>query len=141
MIQSSHRFGLAAPSPTLSDSGSAGWAGVLGFAALTLGPFGLATRAFTQLLTAHPPNCIQTNLTTKRRDQTGGLIESCTRLKSPPPSPLATPLTGYSPGKVMRNRTHTEEPTRLSRNLVQRAVEAGTLHSSDSYGNLIKDSY
>ncbi len=50
MIQSSHRFGLAASSPNLSESSLAGWAAVLGFTALTLGPFGLATRAFT----AHP---------------------------------------------------------------------------------------
>ncbi len=31
------------------------------------------------------PNWIQTNLATKRRDQTGGLIESCTSSKFPPP--------------------------------------------------------
>ncbi|MCP3664518.1 MAG: hypothetical protein GY696_18850 [Gammaproteobacteria bacterium] len=37
------------------------------------------------------PNRIQTNFATKRRDQTGGLIESCTSLKPPPPP--ATPLT------------------------------------------------
>ncbi|MCP3664711.1 MAG: hypothetical protein GY696_19835 [Gammaproteobacteria bacterium] len=40
MIQSSHRFGLAASSPNLSESSLDGWAPVLGFAALTLGPFG-----------------------------------------------------------------------------------------------------
>ncbi|MCP3667549.1 MAG: hypothetical protein GY696_34495 [Gammaproteobacteria bacterium] len=62
MIQSSHRFGLAASSPNLSESSLARWAAVLGFAALTLGPFGLAARA----LTAHPTNWIQTNLATRR---------------------------------------------------------------------------
>ncbi len=40
MIQSIHRFGLAASSPNLSESSLAGWVPVLGFAALTLGPFG-----------------------------------------------------------------------------------------------------
>ncbi len=70
---SSHRFGLAAASPNLSESNLAGWVSVLGFAALTLGLFGLATRA----LTAHPPNWVQTKLAEKRRDQTSGLIESC----------------------------------------------------------------
>ncbi len=45
-------------SPNLSESNLAVWAAVLGFASLTLGPFGLATRA----LRAHPPNWIQTNL-------------------------------------------------------------------------------
>ncbi len=44
LIQSSRRFGLAASSPNLSDSSLAGWAPVLGFAALTLGPFGLAAK-------------------------------------------------------------------------------------------------
>ncbi len=58
MLQSSPRFGLAASSPNLFESSLAGWAPVLGFAAFTLGPFGLATRA----LGAHPPNLIQTNL-------------------------------------------------------------------------------
>ncbi len=43
MTQSSHRFDLAASSPNLSESSLAGWAPVLGFVALTLGPFGLAT--------------------------------------------------------------------------------------------------
>ncbi len=47
MIQLSHRFDLAASSPNLSESILAGWAAVLGFAALTLRPFGLATRALT----------------------------------------------------------------------------------------------
>ncbi len=54
MIQSSHRFGLAASSPNLSESSLAGWAPALAFAPLSLWPFGLATRAL----------------------QTGGLIES-----------------------------------------------------------------
>ncbi len=40
MIQSSHRFGLAASSPNLSESSLARWAPVLGFVSLTLGPFG-----------------------------------------------------------------------------------------------------
>ncbi len=54
-----------------------GWvgSGPAGFAALSLGPFGLGTRA----LTAHPPNWIQTNLTTRRRTKPAGLIESCTQ--------------------------------------------------------------
>ncbi|MCP3661875.1 MAG: hypothetical protein GY696_05160 [Gammaproteobacteria bacterium] len=38
------------------------------------------------------PNWIQRNLAPKRRDQTGGLFESCPRLKSTPPPPLVTPL-------------------------------------------------
>ncbi len=40
------------------------------------------------------PNWIQTNLATKRRDQTGGLIESGLALKVPPPHP------GYGTGKT-----------------------------------------
>ncbi|MCP3666539.1 MAG: hypothetical protein GY696_29240 [Gammaproteobacteria bacterium] len=47
-------------------------AAVLGFAALSRLPFGLAVRA----LTAHPPNWIQTNLATTRRTKPAGLIES-----------------------------------------------------------------
>ncbi len=35
MIQSNHQFGLAASSPNLSEFSLAGWAAVLGFAALT----------------------------------------------------------------------------------------------------------
>ncbi len=50
----------------------AGWAAVLGFAALTLGPFGLATRA----LTARPPNWIQTDLAPRGETKPVGLIES-----------------------------------------------------------------
>ncbi len=42
MIQSSHRFCLATSSPNLFESSLPGWALVLGFAALTPGPFGLA---------------------------------------------------------------------------------------------------
>ncbi len=56
MIQSSHRFGLAAASPNWSESSLARWAAVSGFAVLTRGPFGL---------TVHPPNGIQTNLATR----------------------------------------------------------------------------
>ncbi|MCP3661058.1 MAG: hypothetical protein GY696_00960 [Gammaproteobacteria bacterium] len=42
MIQSSHRFSLAASSPTLSESGFDQWAAVLGLAiAVYLGPFRL----------------------------------------------------------------------------------------------------
>ncbi len=55
--------------------------------ALTLGPFGLATRA----LTAHPPNWIQTNVTTRRRIKPAGLIESCTQ---------GTGLLPRSPGRL-----------------------------------------
>ncbi|MCP3665408.1 MAG: hypothetical protein GY696_23420, partial [Gammaproteobacteria bacterium] len=44
----------------------------LGFAALTLGPFRLTTRA----LTAHPPNWIQTNLAPRGETKPVGLIES-----------------------------------------------------------------
>ncbi len=50
----------------------AGWAPVLGFAALTLGPLGLATRA----LRAHPQNWIQTNLAPRGETRPVGLIES-----------------------------------------------------------------
>ncbi len=77
MIQSSHRFGLAASSPNSSESSLAGWAAVLGFTALTLGPFGL--------LTAHPPNWIQTNLATRGETEPVGLIESCTQGVGAPP--------------------------------------------------------
>ncbi len=52
-----------------------GWAAVLGFAALTLRPFGLATRA----LTAHPPSWIQTNLAPRGETKQVGLIESCSQ--------------------------------------------------------------
>ncbi len=61
MIQSIQRFSLAASTPNLSESSLARWATVLVYGALTLGPFGLATRA----LAAHPPNWIQTNLATR----------------------------------------------------------------------------
>ncbi len=80
MIQSSHRFGLAASSPNLSESSLAGWAPVLGFAALTLGPFGLATQA----LRAHPPNWIQPNLAPRSETKPVGLIKS---FGSPPQTP------------------------------------------------------
>ncbi len=69
MIQSSHRFGLAASSPNLSESSLAGWAPVLGFAALTLGPF-------RQALRAHPANWIQTNLDPRGETKLVGLIVS-----------------------------------------------------------------
>ncbi len=72
MIQSSHRFGLAASSPNLSESSFAGRAAVLGFAALTLGPLVLATRA----LKAHPSNWIQTNLDPPGETKPVGLIEA-----------------------------------------------------------------
>ncbi len=49
MIQSSHRFGLAASSPNLSESSLAGWAAVLGFAVLTLGPFPNIQAKITEL--------------------------------------------------------------------------------------------
>ncbi len=65
----------------------AGWAAVLGFAALTpetFGQFALATRA----LTAHPSNWIQTNLTTRRRTKPAGLIESCMQGVGAPPQTL-----------------------------------------------------
>ncbi len=53
---------------------AAGWAPGLGFATLTFGPFGLA----------HPPNWIQTNMATQRRDQTGGLIVMTSSKFTPP---------------------------------------------------------
>ncbi len=62
-------------SPNLSETSLAGCAAVLFFASLTLGPFGIAMRA----LTAHPPNWIQANLTTRRWTKPAGLIESCTQ--------------------------------------------------------------
>ncbi len=68
----------------LSKSDLTGWAAVLGFAALTIGPFGLATRA----LTAQPANWIQANLTTRRRTKPAGLIESCMQGVAAPPQTL-----------------------------------------------------
>ncbi len=65
------------------------WLGGLrscGFAALSLGPFGLAA------LTAHPPNWIQTSLTPRRRVKPAGLIESCTQGANRPGPSLATKL-------------------------------------------------
>ncbi len=50
------------------------------FAALSLGPFGLATRA----LRAHPPNWIQTNLAPRGETKPVGLIES---VGAPPKTP------------------------------------------------------
>ncbi len=61
--------------PNMSESSLPGWAAVLGFAALTLGPFGLA-RAVT---TVHPPDWIQTNLASRRRTKPVDLIVSCTQ--------------------------------------------------------------
>ncbi|MCP3662438.1 MAG: hypothetical protein GY696_08095 [Gammaproteobacteria bacterium] len=90
MIESSHRFGLAASSPNLSESSLARWAAVLGFTTLTLGPFGfgLAMRA----ITAHPPNWIQTSLTTRRWTKPVALIESCIQGVGAPPRTPLTPL-------------------------------------------------
>ncbi len=80
MLQSSHRFGLPASSPNLSESGLAGWAEVLGCAALT--------RARMRALTAHPPNWIQRNFTTRRRTNPVGSIESCMQgVGAPPQTP------------------------------------------------------
>ncbi len=65
MIQSSHRFGLAA---------SFGWVGSGPAASLR----SASGRSGPLRAPSEPtqPNWIQTNLATKRRDQTGGLIES-----------------------------------------------------------------
>ncbi len=52
LIQSSHRFGLATSLPNLSESSLAGWAPVLGFAALTLGQFGAAQSPPAKLVSA-----------------------------------------------------------------------------------------
>ncbi len=41
-------------------------------------------------LTHNPPAKLDLDKATKRRDQTGGLIESCTRLKLPPPPGYAS---------------------------------------------------
>ncbi len=93
MIQSSHRFGLAGSPPDLSEFSLARWAAVLGFAAITLGPF--EAKQIGPQTTQQ--NWIQTNLAAKRRDQTGGLIESCTSF-------LATaPCRGYryTTGKIV----------------------------------------
>ncbi len=60
MIQSRHRFGLAASSPNLSESSLARWAAVSGFASAQPS-FWLAMPA----LAAHPPNWIQTNFATR----------------------------------------------------------------------------
>ncbi len=48
-------FGLAASSPNLSESSLAGWAAVLGFAALTLGSFELANHVRIEL--GSPQDC------------------------------------------------------------------------------------
>ncbi len=71
----------------------AGLAAVLGFAApLTLGPFGLPTRA----LTVHPPNWIQKKLTTRRRTKPAGLIEPCTQGVGAPPQTPRKNVAGIS---------------------------------------------
>ncbi len=94
----------------LIESSLARWAAVLGFVALTLGPFGLTTRA----LTAHSPNWIQTNLATTRRDKTGGLIESCTHLKRNPLSVYATARVHLHEEGAVWNCSN-EEPARFQR--------------------------
>ncbi len=72
MIQSSQPVWSRREEPNLSESSLAGWAPVLAFAALTLGPFALAMRA----LRSHPPNWIQTNLAPRGETKTVGLVES-----------------------------------------------------------------
>ncbi len=72
----------------------AGWAPVLGFAAVTLGSFGLVTPA----LRAHPQNWIQTNVVRRGKTKPVGLIESF----GAPPQPrggflVATLLLGTPP--------------------------------------------
>ncbi len=55
----------------------------------------LATRA---LATAHPPNWIQTNFTTRRRAKPAGLIESCTQgIWAPPQTPVQKGVWGRKP--------------------------------------------
>ncbi len=91
MIQSNHRFGLAVSSPNLSESSLAGWAPAL----LSLGPFGLATRA----LRAHPPNWIQTNLSPRGETKPVGFIES---VGAPPQTPFRRGSGGGSPQQRSR---------------------------------------
>ncbi len=80
--------------PTLSKCSLDWWVAVAGFAVLTLGPFGLDTRA----LTAHPPCWIQSNLKTRRRTKPAGLIESCMQgVGAPPQTPFNRRSRGGSP--------------------------------------------
>ncbi len=89
-----------ASSPNLSESSLARWAAVLYLVALTLGPFGLATRA----LTDHPPNWIQTNLTTRRLTKPAGLIESCIQgVGAPPQTPGRLRRTNVAGGSALRH--------------------------------------
>ncbi len=75
MIQSSQQVLSTAVLLNLSETSFAG--GCEGERSVP----GLLT-AEPQPIEPNPPNWVQTNLATKRRDQTGGLIESCTRLKT-----------------------------------------------------------
>ncbi len=100
MIQSSRRFGLAASSPTLSESSLFGWVGC--------GPLLRCAHRRTVRarsgLTAHPPNWIQTNLTTRRRNKLGlvGLIESSTQgVGAPSQTPFRRGVWGGSPQRAL----------------------------------------
>ncbi len=72
MIQSNHRFGLAASLPNLSESSLAdvGCEGSVSEPERSEGERSEAEDG------AHPAKLDSANLATKRRDQTGGLIES-----------------------------------------------------------------
>ncbi len=102
-------------------SSLAGWAAVLGFAAFTLGPFGLAMPA----LTAHPPNWIQTNSTTRRRTKRAGLIESCTQ-------GIGAPL--HTPGRTRRKNVTGGSAPRLRWSSVQNPVQDGGLGAGAASG-------
>ncbi len=67
MIQSSHRLGVVS-TPNLSESSLAGWAAVLGFAALTLAQYGLAARPHSP-----PPKLDSDKFDDSTADETGWL--------------------------------------------------------------------
>ncbi len=81
MIQSSHRFGLAASSPNLSESSLAGRVPVL---RLRCAQPRTVRALVTRALRAHPPNWIQTNLAPRDEAKPVGLIKS---FGAPPPPP------------------------------------------------------
>ncbi len=89
MIQSSHRFGLTASSPNLSESSLGGLRS------------SASLRSPSERSQPTQPNWIQTNLEAKRRDRTGGLIESHKLKAHPPPLPsgYATGLPSSSAGQ------------------------------------------
>ncbi len=72
MIQSSHRFGLAALSPNLSESSLAGWAPALRLRCTQP----RAVRARYASPQSPPAKLNSDKFGSSRRDQTGGVIES-----------------------------------------------------------------